>query len=212
MQDILLYYIGTFLIVEQLINIHKVAGSFLDLKVSKGELVYLLLSNRTKDLLHTLLFNNPGQHMGSVLGVDLNSQDASAIAKARRKMGFVYRDMQYVRDASIQETYLLYSQAAGISPAPEALAAHLSAFGLEMEDKLGALRYSDLYLAKLALCLAKQPLLLISETPPSISVPKKHSLYMQHIYDICLDTGLSMMTVIQSEQQAELFPGRIVTF
>lgn len=203
--------------VEILRNEH-VALRGVNLKVEKGEFVYLLgkVGSGKTSLMKSMYAEVPvNQGEAHVLDYDLGTIDRSEIPYLRRKIGIVFQDFQLLTDRTACANLDFVLRATGWSDSDERKqrieqvleAVGMTAKAYNMPHQLSGGEQQRIVMAR---ALLNEPALIIADEPTGNLDPETAEQVMDLLYRVSRSNGRTVIVATHNTAFPRLFPGRIL--
>lgn len=203
--------------VEILRNEH-VALRGVNLKVEKGEFVYLLgkVGSGKTSLMKSMYAEVPVSNGEAfVLDYDLASIEKSEIPYLRRKIGIVFQDFQLLTDRTAYANLDFVLRATGWSDSGERKqrieqvleAVGMTAKAYNMPHQLSGGEQQRIVMAR---ALLNEPALIIADEPTGNLDPETAEQVMDLLYRVSRSNGRTVIVATHNTAFPRLFPGRIL--
>ena len=197
-----------------LLDISKSNGIPIIFKVGKGEIVYLKDNSRSKDLFHLLLkADSVKSAEGQLFDYDLNiKMDSDKLSTIRQKIGYIDPSGYLDVDKTIEDNARFYINAIEIDA--RAAFTRFESYRKDLDITRGA-KIKDLtpvekICFKIALALAKNPIVLLMENPFNQLDPASYKIPMEKIYNLIRTKGITYIASISDKSIMQTYPGRYI--
>ena len=189
-----------------------------NLKVSKGEFVYLVGKTGTgkSSLLKTLYGDLPlKEGEGIVAGYDLKQMDWKKVPFLRRTLGVVFQDFQLLTDRNVHENLRFVLKATGwkdeklveekINDVLDKVGLRSKGFKMPFEMSGGEQQRVDI-----ARALLNSPKLILADEPTGNLDPETSDEIMQLLFHIARDFGTSVIMATHDYIVINRYPARML--
>lgn len=203
----------------QIFQRHNLVLSDVDVKIGKGEFVYLIgqTGSGKSSLLKTLygeLKLDTGHGQGSIAGFDLTKLKPKEIPFLRRKLGIVFQDFQLLTDRTVYQNLLFVLKATGwkndseikarINQVLELVGLHTKDF--KMPHELSGGEQQRVVIAR---ALLNEPEIILADEPTGNLDPKVSDDIMTLLHSISRQ-GTAILMATHDYRIIQKYPGRIL--
>ena len=201
-----------------IVNDGNVILSGVDIKIAKGEFVYLLgkVGSGKSSIIKTLIAELPlKKGKAAIAGFDLWKIKKRNIPYLRRKLGVVFQDFQLLMDRSVEDNLLFVLEATGWKRRKEMLARVQEVLQMVgLPEKAGKMPHQlsggEQQRVAIARALLNNPQVILADEPTGNLDEETASEIMNLLYGIHAQQQTAVLMVTHNRELYKRFPGRVL--